>query len=438
MPIDLGLQRISILLSVLGNPHKYANFVHIAGTNGKGSVCAYLTSLLLSNTRGFRVGKFTSPHLIFRHDCVTVNNVPVSESTFHSVEQEVLKLNNIHGIGATEFEILTAVALQIFKLEQVDLAVMEVGLGGRLDATNVIEQAKIGKDGCTIFEKGVLVTGITKIGIDHEAILGNTIAEIASEKAGIIKPFITNIVDGTNEPDALSVIAQKSIETHSHNYVVIQTDNHIQTPFGVVDRDVSPLRGSYQLQNLSVSLKILEVLFPFLQENYPFQCNFSHENVINGVKSVQWPGRLQRLSLNYSKDRPQLEVLLDGAHNGQAAKELAKYLRSKYGDEGLTFIIAVTKGKDLGPLLNELIRPQDRIITTSFNPVDGMPWIQPYDPSDLQQEILQYTENVEVQPDVQKTFAQVKEGEKVVVCGSLYLVGQVLKLHSENSESSSL
>jgi folylpolyglutamate synthase len=408
--------------------------VHVAGTNGKGSVCAYLTSLLVANTRGFKVGRFTSPHLLFRHDCVTINDAPVDSSKFHSVEQDVLQIDKQFDIGATEFEILTAVALQIFKLEQVDLAVMEVGLGGRLDSTNVLEPARLGKDGTTIFGKGVLVTGITKIGFDHEAILGNTITEIAQEKAGIIKRSITNIVDGTNEPGALNAIAATARALNAHNYVVNQDSELIPTPFGIVDRKWSPLKGFYQLQNLSVSLKIFEVLFPFLQENFPFQCNFSLENIQRGIQSVSWPGRLQNLQLQYSRDKPSLPILLDGAHNGSAAKALAEFLRNTYEDEPITFIIAVTKGKDLRPLLGQLVRAQDRIIVTKFGPVDGMPWITANEPEDLKQELLNYTHNVLIERDYAKSFEMVTPGENIVVCGSLYLVGEVLRLHKANLE----
>jgi folylpolyglutamate synthase len=388
----------------------------------------------MANTRGFKVGRFTSPHLLFRHDCVTVNDVPVDSSKFSSVEQEVLRIDKQFGIGATEFEILTAVALQIFKLEQVDLAVMEVGLGGRLDSTNVLEPARLGKDGTTIFGKGLLVTGITKIGFDHEALLGNTITEIAQEKAGIIKRSITNIVDGTNETDALNAIAATARGLNAHNYVVNQDSELIHTPFGVVDRKWSPLKGFYQLQNLSVSLKIFEVLFPFLQENFPFQCNFSLENIRRGIQSVSWPGRLQSLQLQYSRDKPSLPILLDGAHNGSAAKALAKFLRNTYEDDPITFIIAVTKGKDLRPLLGQLVRPQDRIIVTKFGPVDGMPWITANEPEDLKQELLNYTHNVLIERDYAKSFEMVTPGENIVVCGSLYLVSEVLRLHKANIE----
>lgn len=434
MPIDLGLVRVTTLLSKLGNPHLKSNFIHVSGTNGKGSVCAYLTSLLLANTNDFKIGKFTSPHLLDRNDSVTLNNVPVSFSKFSEVEKDILDVNKKYDIGATEFEILTATAFQIFHLEKVDLAVLEVGLGGRLDATNVVEAAVINQ-GNKIVQKGVLVTGITKIGMDHENILGSTLKEIAGEKAGIMKAEIPNVVDGTNDDEVLKVIQQKAKDMDSENFQVITTSNKINTSFGVVDRDESPLKGSYQLQNLSLSLRILDIIFPFLKETYNEKVNFSLSNIIKGVQNVEWPGRLQSLNLKYDPNESELPVLLDGAHNGQAAQELGKYLLEKHNNNPITFILAVTKGKDLEPLLKALIRQQDKVIVTTFGAVDQMPWVKANDPQELKQEILAYTQNVQVEQSIPKAFKFAPKNEPVVVCGSLYLVGDVLRLHRKNTEN---
>lgn len=437
MPIDLGLSRVAALLSKLGNPHLNSNFIHVSGTNGKGSVCAYLTSLLLANTKNeFKIGKFTSPHLLVRSDSVTLNNVPIAFDIFAEVEQEVEELNKKFDIGATEFEKLTATAFQIFHLEKVDLAVIEVGLGGRLDSTNIIEGAVLGPDN-KITKKGVLVTGITKIGMDHENLLGSTLKEIAGEKAGIIKSKIPNVVDGTNNSDVLDVIQNKASELNCDNNLVDAKSDKIVTAFGEINRNVSPLNGYYQLQNLSVSLKILDIIFPFLKKNYSQQVNFSLQNVIKGVKNVEWPGRLQNLHLKYSPVEPTVKVLLDGAHNGQAATELSRYLMEKYNGSKLTFIIAVTEGKDLTPLLSTLISPFDKVVVTRFGAVENMPWIKATDPEVLKEEVLKYTKNVIVEPSVEKTFDHVgRKHSNVVVCGSLYLVSEVLRLHQKNSEKS--
>lgn len=434
MPIDLGLARVANLLSKLGNPHLKSNFIHISGTNGKGSVCAYLTSLLIENTKDFKIGKFTSPHLLDRNDSVTLNNIPVPFTKFSKVENDVLNVNKEYNIGATEFEILTATAFQIFHLEKVDLAVLEVGLGGRLDATNVVEPALVNQDK-KIIQNGVLVTGVTKIGMDHENILGSTLKEIAREKAGIIKHEIPNVIDGTNDDEVLQVIKQKAQEQWSENHPVISNFNKITTSFGTVNREESPLKGSYQLQNLSVSLKILDLIFPFLKVTYPEKVNFSLQNITKGIQKVEWPGRLQSLNLKYSPNESEIPVLLDGAHNGQAAKELGKYLHAKHNHDPITFILAVTKGKDLEPLLKELIRKQDTVIVTKFGSVDQMPWVKANDPHELKQEILKYTKNVQVEEVIPEAFKLVNKDDPVVVCGSLYLVGEVLRLHRKNIEN---
>lgn len=435
MPIDLSLQRVQLLLRKLGSPHLQSNYVHVAGTNGKGSICAYVASIVSSCIKDSKVGKFTSPHLVERRDSISLNNVSVSEKMFCQVENQILEVNRAYNIGATEFEILTSTAFQIFAMEQVDLAVIEVGLGGRLDATNVIEAAQF-EDTNKIVKKGVLATGIAKIGLDHESILGSTLREIACEKAGIIKPGICNVVDGTNDEQVLKTVEAKCNETHSLNFPVVSTSNDIPTLFGVVQREQSPLKGNYQLQNLSVALKIIDIIFPYLKSSMdPQRVNFSLETVNWGIREVTWPGRLQSLDLKFDKSsNSKLPVLLDGAHNSQAAKELSGYLKFKFADKPITFIIAVTKGKDLHPLLSQLsLKAQDRVIITKFGPVDGMPWIQPNDPYELGEQVLKYNGNVTVEPSVNQIFSSLSSDENIVICGSLYLVGEVLRIHRLNS-----
>jgi folylpolyglutamate synthase len=429
MPIDLGLSRVVSLLTKLGNPQLSQNYIHVAGTNGKGSVCAYLSSVLLASTKDFKVGKFTSPHLIYRHDCITLNNTPVNWDVFRKIEDHVVQLNKDHQIGCTEFEILTVVALKVFEVEKVDIAVLEVGLGGRLDATNVVSGAVIAENG-EILQKGVLATAITKIGKDHESLLGDTLEEIAAEKAGILKSGIFNVVDGTNATEVLKVVEDKAKLTGSTNVPLVSASDEIETKWGLIHRRESPLKGDYQLQNLSVSLKIIELIFPFLMQSYPQKTAFSLKNIIKGVNSTQWPGRLQALDLNYSASENPLPILLDGAHNAQSAAELRKYLNSTYHDKSLTFIIALTKGKNIDELLKELnISSRDKVVLTTFGKVDGMPWIQANDPLDVKNFVTKYTQDITIITDLPDVFKTVQSDEHIVVCGSLYLVGEVLKLH---------
>jgi folylpolyglutamate synthase len=321
------------------------------------------------------------------------------------------------------------VALKVFEVEKVDIAVLEVGLGGRLDATNVVSGAVIAENG-EILQKGVLATAITKIGKDHESLLGDTLEEIAAEKAGILKSGIFNVVDGTNATEVLKVVEDKAKLTGSTNVPLVSASDEIETKWGLIHRRESPLKGDYQLQNLSVSLKIIELIFPFLMQSYPQKTAFSLKNIIKGVNSTQWPGRLQALDLNYSASENPLPILLDGAHNAQSAAELRKYLNSTYHDKSLTFIIALTKGKNIDELLKELnISSRDKVVLTTFGKVDGMPWIQANDPLDVKNFVTKYTQDITIITDLPDVFKTVQSDEHIVVCGSLYLVGEVLKLH---------
>ncbi|SMR64139.1 unnamed protein product [Zymoseptoria tritici ST99CH_3D1] len=227
--IELGLQRISRLLYNTPTPWRA---IHVAGTNGKGSVCTYISQMLQvyndstyrasRGHRPLRLGSFTSPHLIDRWDCIRLRNyrgrdmAPVSSELFHAVEKTVLDRNREADIRATEFELLTATAFEIFTRAKLDVAVVEVGVGGRLDATNILGQPYVDKNGFPTTEKPrplPLVSVITKIGMDHQGLLGNTIEEIAREKAGIAKPPIRLVYDHTNSPEVKEVLKQAGTRT---------------------------------------------------------------------------------------------------------------------------------------------------------------------------------------------------------------------------------
>lgn len=403
MGINLGLVRVIRLLSHLGNPHEKLKVLHVAGTNGKGSVCSYMGSVLKSK---FKVGQFTSPHLIHITDCIMVNSRAIPRNTYAGIRSELELLNTRLALQCTEFEILTCTAFKYFYDSQVDWCILEVGLGGRLDSTNVVPG--ILKYGC----------GITKIGLDHESFLGNTIAEIAAEKAGIIVPGVSRaVVDGTNDGAALRIVKNrceqescKLTTTSSDNSKIIETKS-----WGVLEPRI-PLNGTYQINNLRVALGILDQL----QQNGDI--DLSKHIVLDGISKVEWPGRLQRAEVGGSS------VLLDGAHNGSAAVELTKFLRSEYGDQPLTLIIAVTNGKKLDTLLKPLIRPQDRVVVTEFGKVDGMPWIRAMDATQLSQYIKNLTSDVHIVPKLDEVVKNLKtEKNPIIICGSLYLCGEVLR-----------
>lgn len=444
MPIDLGLTRVLKLLQHLGNPHKSSfKSIHVAGTNGKGSTIAYLSSIL--TTCKIRVGRFTSPHLINYNDSVSINNEPYPIAKFDSFANLVNEKNSKFGLGCTEFELMTATAFKIFEQENVDLAIIEVGLGGRLDATNVLEaydfQHAEGKKG------GVIVSAITKIGLDHERFLGNDLTSIAGEKAGIIKRGIPCVVDETNESSVLSKIKNIAIEREALLYLVNgfrDTDNNGETEneqigsasFARECLELSPLKGVFQLQNLAVALYVIQILTKeYAQFLHTLNVKIDKESIKEGIRSTSWPGRLQKLTL---KNRP-WSVLIDGAHNESAAVELSKYVNETLrNNKGVIFVVAMTEGKSIESLLKHIVvKETDTLIATSFTIPEKMPWVKCYDPEILADHAKQYVNDVHVCTcendnithvfDFLDSFKEKGDKRNIVMCGSLYLCSDILK-----------
>lgn len=438
MSIRLGLGRIGRLLEFIGNPHQHLKVLHIAGTNGKGSVCTYLSTVLQQQRTHFRVGKFTTPHLIRVTESISINDQPIPNSQYLSIRNQLDILNSEHRLGCTEFELLTCTALQYFKEMECHWCVVEVGLGGREDATNIIPGS---------FK---LCCGITKIGLDHESFLGNTLEEIAREKAGIITEGVEcAVIDGSNDKTVLDKVKQHCESMHCKLIITEGSMNShtVRTAaWGTIEFNQKlPLNGEYQIFNLRVALAILDEL---QRSKY---INVSRQELVAGLDQVQWPGRLHDLDfcflLSEGDDRKKLTfpVLIDGAHNASAAIELSKHLRKQFGDKPLTFVIAVTAGKNLNTLLRPLLRAQDRVIATKFSSVDGMPWIQPTDPKDLSSFIKsKFTTNCISENSLCDVFNLLSEEyyhndaseiSPVIVCGSLYLCGELLRMHKRNSQT---
>ncbi|CCE64075.1 hypothetical protein TPHA_0G02400 [Tetrapisispora phaffii CBS 4417] len=434
MSINLGLSRVNKLLQVIGNPHQRLKIIHVAGTNGKGSVCSYLASLLRHDSipsRSPKIGKFTTPHMVHITDSICVNDKPIPINTYKSIRTLLEEKNMEYEIKCSEFELLTCAAIKFFEDSSCNICVFEVGLGGRLDATNIIPGSN------------KLACGITKIGLDHESILGSTLAEIGREKAGIITDGVNLVVvDSSNDHTVLNEIEKRCENTGSQLYktelhsggLTFKTDS-----WDIIKLDTLPLNGHYQAFNFSVALKILDKLQ--VQKKIYIEKEFITPKYLNDVK---WPGRLQDLDFCYTMDETNspktVPILLDGAHNGSAAIELEKYLREKYDDnQCINFVIAVTDGKKLEPLLSPLIRPQDSVLVTQFENVDGMPWIKPYDPKVLATFIQEnYTKNVKVDSSLTSVVANLGEMHSgnttpIVICGSLYLCGQLLNINKTNN-----
>ncbi|TGZ82889.1 FolC bifunctional protein [Ascodesmis nigricans] len=406
--IDLGLKRISQLLPNISTLPWRA--IHVAGTNGKGSICAYLTSIL--HSASIPVGRFTSPHLIHPHDSITINNAPVPQHLYNLASSTIRSRNESLRIGATEFEILTATAFECFTLAHVAVGVVEVGLGGRLDATNVLRK----KIACVV----------AKVDLDHQAFLGETLRDIAAEKAGIAVEGVRVVVDGGNPGEVLEAV-EKVVERVGGEMVVpvvevgkpgegVKVTTEV---FGTL-RFTKMLPGRFQAANLACAVTALE-------EAVKRGHKITPEDVVTGVANTEWPGRLQTIDVRGITKIPGSRVLLDGAHNPGAAKELRAYI----GDaENVVWVLAFSKGKNVDEMVGILIKENDTVVATEFGAVEDMPWVKPVDASEIAAAVEKVgvpgsvAENVK--DALRRAFAEA-QGRRVVVAGSLYMVGELLR-----------
>lgn len=330
----LGLDRIVELMDLLGNPQQQLKFVHVAGTNGKGSVCAYLSSIL--HTAGYSVGLFTSPYIEVFNERVQVSGEPISDEDLLQATLKVKKAAEMMADHPTEFELMTAVALVHFVQVGCDICVMEVGMGGRLDSTNVIPAS----EACVI----------TPIALDHCAILGDTVSAIAAEKCGIIKSECP-VVSSFQDPEALEVIEAAAKKAGSELKVTCQDDIHdVLTVFtdyvafswqGMHGLRTS-LLGSYQPHNAAVALQTARVL---VARGW----HISEEDMRQGVADAVWPGRFEVLSKKPT-------IVVDGAHNPQGAASLMDSIYQVFPGQMPVFVIGVLADKDYHDLLDIVIQ----------------------------------------------------------------------------------
>ncbi|QKX56382.1 uncharacterized protein TRUGW13939_03483 [Talaromyces rugulosus] len=407
--IELGLSRISRLVQQSTFSWKA---IHVAGTNGKGSITSYVSGLLAA--AGVSCGRFTSPHLIDRWDCITINEKVVEESLFRQVEEQVKKRDQSLGLGASEFELLTATAFEIFHQQHVEVGVVEVGMGGRLDATNILTN--------------VLVSVIAKIGRDHETFLGNSIQAIANEKAGILKSGVPCVIDGTNEPQVLQVLQARIQDlgidaTTASSDVATQKFPNLASLFR--DLDLEP----HQKTNIACATLALQKAAEHIQ------LKRSVDELVPVLSEIQWPGRLQFLSLEplVSRTNP---ILLDGAHNGQSSGVLGQFVDRKLrqNDQCVTWVISISHGKLWPEILEPLIRPGDSVAVVAFGPVEGMPWVKATDTDSLASEIrtMPGVSSVEsfgsdIPGAITWASGSANEGP-LVIAGSLYLVSDIFRL----------
>lgn len=414
--INLGLARISRLLKNTALPWRA---IHVAGTNGKGSVCAYISAMLKAGN--VPCGRFTSPHLIDRWDCITINEKTVDRGLFFATEQNLQQANEVQGIGASEFELLTATAFTLFAQQKIEIGVVEVGLGGTEDATNILREPA--------------VTVITKIGEDHQSLLGSTIEEIAEQKAGILKPGVSCVVDATNDKKALTRIQDRAINCHAGPLICVPQDRDGEeaTIWSVLPRDDYE---AHQQTHISLAFAALSIALGLTHSSEHFA------KLLPAVRKTIWPGRLQTINIKALTGRTE-DVLLDGAHNVQAAEVLKSYVnrRLRLAKESVTWVIAISSGKKVQELLSVLLEPQDRLVACEFGAVSGMPWISPVE----YRETMSVAKTIGLQNDMVHgkvdflaaldLASNQSRGGPVVIAGSLYLVSDVLRAIRESSEN---
>ncbi|MFB2770792.1 folylpolyglutamate synthase/dihydrofolate synthase family protein [Pelatocladus sp. BLCC-F211] len=412
--VRLGLESSQKLLANLGNPHHRVPVIHVAGTNGKGSVCAYLSSVITE--AGYRTGRYISPHLVDWTERICINQQPISSKEFYELLLEVKAAIFPNDDLPTQFEVITAAAWLYFAQQKVDVAVVEVGLGGRLDATNVCEKP--------------LVTIITSISREHWQILGPTVADIAREKAGILKPGCP-VVIGPLPPDAEQVVRSRIAELECPIFTPKPADQidpewvEYQSVFDSKKiKYPLPLQGQIQLTNSAIALCALEIL---QQNNW----QISEQAIINGMGKTKWPGRMQWMTWKNH------QLLLDGAHNPAAAQVLRNYvdvlLKTREIDTqskiGVTWVMGMLSTKDHQEIFQALLRPNDQLYLV---PVPDHSSANPDELAKLANEICPELSVCNCFPDVTSALEvafSLKE-DLVVLCGSLYLIGDFLK-HSK-------
>ena len=408
------LRRIEMLLERLGNPHEVARSIHIAGTKGKGSTAAMIASIL--TRAGYRTGLYTSPHLLSFTERVKVDGRPIAEEAFARLTEvlkpEVEAVNRLSDCGElTTFELLTALAFAYFKEVKADYQVLETGLGGRLDATNVVWPE---------------VCVITSISFDHTDVLGDTLAKIAAEKAGIIKPGCP-VVCAPQFPEAMEVIEMTCRERGARLVRVDKNAWHRKafSPEGqsfelsglLCKYDLNvPLPGEYQLENAATAVTAIEVLTES-------GAGVSVESITEGLAQVHWPGRLQVL-------RRKPWVVVDGAHNAYSATRLTEALEQYFDFERAILIIGASSDKDVAGMVAELASLGGEVIVT------GSRHPRAVAPVALADEFSKWGTKVEIAENVASAveiaLAKAAPGDLICATGSIFVIAEVMEYMPAN------
>ena len=400
------IERMELLLKKLDNPHLKIPTIHVAGTKGKGSTSAMISQILIS--QGYKVGLYSSPHLHSVRERIKVDSELISEKDFSDLVAEIYPyvdwVKDYGKFGAiTTFEIITAMSFVHFYNQKVDFQVIEVGLGGRLDATNVVSPE---------------VSIITSLSIDHESVLGSNIQSIAKEKAGIIKQDVTLITASQNQADIylLDEIASWSIfkiENKAQHGVIFTSENEYKIKI--------PLLGRYQFENAAIACVVSEVL-----NKKGFK--ISKKSIVSGISIVDWPGRMQILSTtNY-------QILVDGAHNLYSIEHLVKEVKENFCYKRIVLIFGALKGHNVSEILKELFKLDPIIIISSSRHPRAL------STKEILEQINNYENELIFQEDLvdaamNKAIEISNKDDLILGTGSLSIVAEIIeKLKGVSSE----
>lgn len=427
--IKPGLERMEKLMELLGNPERRLKFIHVAGTNGKGSVCAYLSEVI--RQCGYDVGTFTSPYIERYNERIRLNGQDISDDDLVKVTNKIKPL--IDEVAATElgqpsmFEISTVIAIEYFaRTAYPDYVVWETGLGGRLDSTNIVMP---------------VVSVITNIGHDHMDILGDTLEQIAAEKAGIIKAGVP-VVSAVEQPEVIQVVSEAARARKSTLYLLNrdfrcnpreaaldEQSFDFEGPFRKLDNVAIGLNGAHQVKNAAVALMTIEVLrqyYAFIAED---------DDLYTAMKNARWPGRLETIS-------KEPRIVIDGAHNPEGAEMLARALRETYKAGKVHFLMGMLANKNHEGYLRHILPLVDTLIVTEPD------WLKKAPAGDLAglarrllAEMGRPHVEVVAEPDWKRALELAKsrwtsQDDLIVVSGTLYLIGDVRSwiCHQRDSE----
>ena len=407
---NYGLERTYKLLEHLGNPERDLKLIHIAGTNGKGSTTSMITEILMGE--GYKVGMYTSPFIEEFEERIQINrnNIP-KESLAILMDEIKVAVDKVIEAGynhPTEFEIITVLMLLYFKKENIDFGVIEVGLGGTLDSTNVIKP---------------IIQVITSISFDHTNLLGNTLEKIAREKAGIIKKGIPTVIYPQQE-EVLKVIKNKCFEMDSELYIannenlkfknIVNLDKPYQLLKCNNEIDILlPLLGEHQIINLSVAMQAIEVL------NNKNIIDISIANIVKSIKNVSWKGRLEVLSNNPY-------VVIDGAHNIQGIKTLSRNIKKYFKYENLYLILGILADKDVEEMIKIITPMAKKVYSVTPNSIRGEL------AESLKDEVSKFNKNCKAFDKYEEAYLEAlndaSEKDLILASGSLYMIGDMRKI----------